>query len=98
MRRRRENGDGGQEIAELAALADGSLAPERRAPIDAQVAASAELADLLAEQQRAVEFARSAATEVEAPAGLRARIEAQRGARRQPLARRVVVIGAVATT
>src|SRR4029077_18096261 len=31
-------------------------------------------------------------------AGLRARIEAQRGARRQPLARRVVVIGAVATT
>jgi hypothetical protein len=98
MRRRRENGDGGQEIAELAALADGSLAPERRPPIEAQVAASAELADRLAEQQRAVEFARSAATEVEAPAALRARIEAQRAARRQPLSRRVVVIGAVATT
>ena len=98
MRRRRDNGDGGQEIAELAALADGSLAPERRASIEAQVAASAELADLLAEQQRAVELARSATTEVEAPAALRARIEAQRGARRQPLSRRVVVIGAVATT
>ena len=52
MRRRRENGDGGQEIAELAALADGSLAPERRASIEAQVAASAELADLLRDGQR----------------------------------------------
>ena len=66
------------EIAELAALADGSLAPERRAALEARVAASPELADRLAEQQRAVALAQSAADEVEAPAALRARIEAQR--------------------
>ena len=40
MRRRREDEAGGQEIAELAALADGSLAPERRAALEARVAAS----------------------------------------------------------
>ena len=50
MRRRREDEDGGQDIAELAALADGSLAPERRAALEARVAASSELADRLAEQ------------------------------------------------
>ena len=98
LRHRREADDGGREIAELAALADGSLAPERRAAAEARVAGSAELADRLAEQQRAVTLTRSAAAEVEAPASLRARIEAQRSARRSPRAGRlVVVVGAVAT-
>ena len=97
MRRRRQDEAGGQEIAELAALADGSLAPERRAALEARVAASPELADRLAEQQRAVALARSAANEVEAPAALRARIEAQRRARRVPAPRRLVLIGAAAT-
>jgi ubiquinone biosynthesis protein COQ9 len=45
------------------------------------VSASAELADLLAEQRRAVALARGAAAEVTAPEGLRARIEAQSRAR-----------------
>jgi Anti-sigma-K factor rskA len=80
--------------AELAALADGSLAPERRAALEARVEASPELADRLAEQRRAVALAQSAAAEVEAPAGLRARIEAQRGARRAPARRRLVVVAA----
>ena len=79
--RRRGNDE---ELAELAALADGSLAPERRAALEARVAASPELAAQLAEQQRAVALAQSAAAEVEAPAALRARIEAQRRARRVP--------------
>jgi Anti-sigma-K factor rskA len=96
MRRSREDEAGGREIAELAALADGSLAPGRRAALQARVAASPELADRLAEQQRAVALARSAAAAVEAPAGLRARIEAQRRARRPPLQRRLVLIGAAA--
>jgi hypothetical protein len=96
MRRSREDEAGGREIAELAALADGSLAPGRRAALEARVAASSELADRLAEQQRAVALARSAAAAVEAPAGLRARIEAQRRARRPPLQRRLVLIGAAA--
>ncbi len=99
MRRDREDELGDHEIAELAALADGSLAPERRAALEARVAASTELADRLAEQKRAVALAQSAVEGVEAPAGLRARIEAQR---RTPTPRRtasgrLVAIGASAT-
>jgi hypothetical protein len=82
--------------AELAALADGSLAPERRAALEARVEASPELAERLAEQRRAVALAHDATAQVEAPAALRARIEAQRGARRAPARRRLVVIGAAA--
>ena len=96
MRRRRQDLNGGEQPAELAALADGSLAPERRAELEAQIAESPELAGLLAEQERAVGFARSAASEVEAPAGLRARVEARRQARRVPGWRRRVLIGAAA--
>jgi hypothetical protein len=84
-------------MAELAALADGSLAPDRRAALEARVTASSELADRLAEQQRAVALARSAANEVEAPAALRARIDAQRRVRRVRVPRRPVLIGATAT-
>ena len=97
MRRHREDEAGGQEVAELAALADGSLAPERRAELEARVAASSQLADRLTEQQRAVALARSAADGVEAPAALRARIEAQRRAGRVRVPRRLVLIGAAAT-
>jgi Anti-sigma-K factor rskA, C-terminal len=96
LRRRRQNEAGSREIAELAALADGSLAPERRATLEAQVAGSPELADLLAEQQRAVALVRTASAEVEAPAGLRAGIEAQRRVRREPTRRSYALIGAAA--
>jgi hypothetical protein len=98
LRRRREDEAGDQEPVELAALADGSLAPERRAALEARVAESAALADRLAEQQRAVALARSAADGVEAPAALRARIEAQQRSRsRSRMPRRAVLIGASAT-
>jgi hypothetical protein len=97
MRRPRDEGNGDQELAELAALADGSLAPERRIAVEARVAESAELADRLAEQQRAVALARAAATEIEAPPALRARVDARRDARRPSRTRGFVVIGAVAT-
>ena len=96
MRRRRGAEDGGREIAELAALADGSLAPERRVAVEARVAESSEAAGLLAEQRRAVALARTAATEVEAPAALRARIEAQRGSRRMSRTRGFALVGAAA--
>jgi anti-sigma-K factor RskA len=96
MRRRRQDVNGGEQLAELAALADGSLAPERRAELEARVAESPELAELLAEQERAVGFARSAAGAVEAPAGLRARVEARRQARRVSGSRRFVLAGAAA--
>ena len=94
MRSRREADDSDRE---LAALADGSLAPERRSAVEARVAESAELADRLAEQQQAVALAHSAVEGIEAPAALRARIDAKRNARRRAPARRFVVIGAVAT-
>jgi anti-sigma-K factor RskA len=98
MRRRQQVENGGPEIAELAALADGSLNPERRASLEAQVGASPELAERLAEQERAVAFARSAVDGVEAPAALRARIEAQRQRRgsRLEVPRRFVLVGASA--
>jgi hypothetical protein len=96
MRRRREDGAEG-ELAELAALADGSLAPERRAALEARVAASSELAEQLREQQHAVALARSATDGVEAPAALRARIEAQRRVPPARLPRRPVLIAAAAS-
>jgi hypothetical protein len=96
LRRRGQEQARDREIAELAALADGSLPPQRRAALEARVAASPELAELLAEQQRAVGLARSVAAEVDAPASLRAQIEAQKRARRAPRpGRPVFVVGAV---
>jgi Anti-sigma-K factor rskA len=96
MRRRRRDEAGGDDV-ELAALADGSLAPDRRAALAARVAASPELAERLAEQQRAVTLAQSAAAEVEAPAALRARINAQRQVRPARVSRRLVLVPAAAT-
>ena len=97
MRRGQKDEAGGQDVVELAALADGSLAPERRAALEARVAASPELAERLAEQQRAVTLTQSAAAEVEAPVDLRRRIEAQRQPRRRPVSRRLVLVPAAAT-
>jgi hypothetical protein len=93
MRRRRADETDGLEIAELAALADGSLAPERRAALQQRVAASEELTGLLAEQQRAVALTRSATDGLEAPAALRARIDAQSRVGRAPRSRRFVLSG-----
>jgi len=96
MRRRREEENGAQEFVELAALADGTIAPERRSALEARVAASSHLTEQLAEQQRALTLMRSAAEDVEAPAALRERIEAQRRGRRSKVPRRLLVIGAAA--
>lgn len=94
--KRRKDENGGHDLAELAALADGSLEPERRAALEARVAASPELADGLAEQERALALARMATEGVEAPPGLRARVEAQRRPREGWAPRRLVLIGASA--
>lgn len=96
MRHRREDGPDA-ETAELAPLADGSLPPERRAALEARVAASSELTERLREQQRAVLLARSATNGVEAPPALRARIEAQRRAHRLRLPGHPILLGAAAT-
>jgi anti-sigma-K factor RskA len=94
--RRRRHDDVDRAEAELAALADGSLAPDRRAALEERVAASPELAERLAEQRRAVALFDAAAAEVEAPAGLRARVEPQPRARRAPTRRGLALAGAAA--
>ena len=65
--------------------------------LDEQVAASPELAERLAEQQRALTLTRSAAEQVEAPASLRARIEGQARPRRARTPRLTAAGLAVAT-
>jgi hypothetical protein len=80
----------GREIRdeELAALADGSLPDDRAAEVEAHVAASPELQAALAEQRRAVAIVRG--VDVEAPSGLRRRVEAQR----RPRTRRIALTAA----
>ena len=91
-----------QEMAELCALADGTLPPERRAAVEARVAASPELQELLERQRRAVTATRALASEP-APASLREAVEARRvtlARRRAPASRlvpRLAVAGALAT-
>ena len=96
MRRRREDEDGNQEIAELAALADGRSRPG--------VAGSSRLEGRVVGARRPARRATasdrvcpSAADEVEAPAALRERIEAQRRVRRGEGPRGFLLIGAAAT-
>jgi Anti-sigma-K factor rskA len=84
------------EPVELAALADGSLDPARRSALRERVAASPELAERLAVQERAVALARAAAADVEAPPALRAQVEARRRGRRRPAAGRASLAAAVA--
>jgi hypothetical protein len=94
-RRRHEAPD--DEPIELAALADGTLPPERRAALEAEVAASPDVAAHLLEQQRALELVRGATATTDAPAGLRARVEVQRRPRRQPTRSRLVLGAGLAT-
>jgi hypothetical protein len=96
MRRGRAEESDVHGAAELAALADGSVAPDRRAALEARVAASPVLADRLAEQERAVALLRGAGDEVDAPAGLRARLDAQRSVRTVRAPRRLAVTGIAA--
>jgi Anti-sigma-K factor rskA, C-terminal len=78
---------------ELAALADGSIEPDRRAELEARIDASPILADRLAEQERAVALLRGAGDEVDAPAGLRERLDAQRSGRTVRAPRRLALGG-----
>lgn len=64
-----------QDEADLAALADGRLDPERRDGVLARVAADPSLAVALERQRAAVAAITAAAAEVSAPVALRARVE-----------------------
>ena len=78
-----------RQMADLSALADGTLPPDRRTAVEAWVAASPELQQLLDRQRRSVAATQAAATEP-APARLRAAVQAQVAARRRRRVRRVV--------
>lgn len=80
-----------QEMAELCALADGTLPAERRAAVEARVAASPELQELVDRQRRAVTATQAVAGEP-VPASLREAVEARRRAlgRRRGSASRLV--------
>ncbi|TMK75687.1 MAG: hypothetical protein E6G49_00905 [Actinobacteria bacterium] len=69
-----------QDMAELAALADGTLPADRRASLEARVAARPELRDALDRQRRAVVATRAAASEP-VPASLRTRVHRTGGDR-----------------
>ena len=90
-----------EEMAELSALADGTLPADRRAEVEARVAASPELQELLERQRRAVAAAQALAAE-DVPASLRAAVEADRRSRnssrgvRRRLVPRLVLAGAAA--
>jgi anti-sigma-K factor RskA len=93
MRRGGEEETDVRGVAELTGLADGSVAPEDRAALEARIAASPFLSDRLSEQERAVALLRGAGDDVGAPAGLRTRLEAQRSRRRVRTPRRLALAG-----
>jgi anti-sigma factor RsiW len=91
------------ELADLARLADGTLPDDRRAEVEARVAASPQLSSIVARQGIALEALRGTA-EIGAPARLRADVERRRGAvrerrgggRRLAIGRSVAAVAAVA--
>jgi anti-sigma-K factor RskA len=98
MPMRRHGSDNGldAERFELAALADGSLSHDRLSQLEARVAASQELSDLLTEQLQGLGLTRSVNADVEAPDGLRRRVDAQRQPRSSRVGRRLVTACAAA--
>src|SRR5215470_13900880 len=64
-------------MAELSALADGTLPADRRAEVEARIAASTELRELFERQRRAVVAAQTLATD-NVPESLRTAVEAHR--------------------
>ena len=82
------------ELAELSALADGTLDPERRATVEAHISASPELTALYERERRVVSALHQAREAERAPAALRARIEAARPTKRTRARRRIAFAGA----
>src|SRR5436309_2816459 len=85
-----------QQLAELSALADGTLDPARRAEAEARIAASPELSARYERERAVVEILHEARATDRAPARLRARIEAQRPSGAVMARRRIVFGGSLA--
>lgn len=84
------------ELAELSALADGTLDPARRPEVEARIAASPELSALYARERRVVDALHQARATERAPEQLRARIEAARPTRTVVARRRLAYAGGLA--
>ena len=91
------NGLSDDQLADLARLADGTLPADRRAEVEAQVAASPELSSIVERQGIALDALRGTA-DVGAPARLRARVDRRLGTSRAAGGgrRRIVFGGAIA--
>ncbi len=85
-----------RQLADLSALADGTIDPARRGEVEAWIASSPELRALYERERRAVEIVHRARATDRAPAALRARIEAQRPSQRVRNRRRLAYGGALA--
>jgi anti-sigma factor RsiW len=79
-----------RDLAELSALADGTLDPSRRAEVEARIAASPELSAAYERERRLLVALAHARSADRAPASLRARVEAARPSRRTAARRRLV--------
>jgi anti-sigma factor RsiW len=84
------------ELADLSGLADGTIDPDRRAEVEARIAASPELSALYERERRVVEALHQARATERAPERLRARIEAARPTRTVVARRRLGYVGALA--
>lgn len=84
------------ELAELSALADGTLDPARRVEVEARIAASPELSALYERERRVVAALHQARATERAPDQLRARIEAARPAGTTVARRRIAYVGGLA--
>ena len=86
------------ELADLARLVDGTLPPDRRAEVEARVAASPQLLSIVERQGVALDALHGTAA-TGAPARLRARVERRHGGgqAREGGRRRIVIGGAIAT-
>ena len=91
------NGLSDDQLADLARLADGTLPADRRAEVEARVAASPQLSSIVERQGVALDALRGTA-DTGAPARLRAQVDRRRGAGRTAGGgrRRVVLGGAIA--
>jgi hypothetical protein len=85
-----------QQLADLSALADGSLAAERGPEVEAMIAASAELQELFTREQQASDALRQLREHDRAPLALKQRIDAARPSQRARRRQRLSYAGALA--
>jgi anti-sigma factor RsiW len=90
------NGLSDDQLTDLARLADDTLSPERRAEVEARVAASPQLSSIVERQGVALDALRGTA-DTGAPARLRAQVDRRRGRSARGERRRVVIGVAIAT-